>query len=142
MIYECTRDFIRLNETLGTIKNTSKTHTIEMSQTTLPNSGVLIYPAQELQFKGNELYIRCIDGVERVYVAPFITGNGYIGGSDYELPTASESIKGGVIIGAGLSMTGDTLSAVPNQLTTEYVVLDGLEGSIRDFIIYDGEVEE
>lgn len=33
-----------------------------------------------------------------------------VGGSDYELPTASEYIKGGVMIGEGLKMTGDTLN--------------------------------
>ena len=31
-------------------------------------------------------------------------------GADYELPTASEYIKGGVMIGEGLKMTGDTLN--------------------------------
>ena len=30
------------------------------------------------------------------------------GGTTYNLPTASESVKGGVKIGDGLSMTGDT----------------------------------
>ena len=33
------------------------------------------------------------------------------GGSQYELPTASASVKGGVKIGDGLTMEGDTLSA-------------------------------
>lgn len=55
------------------------------------------------------------------------------GGDSYTLPTASESTKGGVKIGSGLSMDGEVLSAtgdgVPNYTTSE---IDKVLGVVSD----------
>ena len=49
-----------------------------------------------------------------------ISGGG--GGSSYTLPTASETVKGGVKIGAGLSMEGDTLNNTNPTPATPYTL--------------------
>ena len=48
--------------------------------------------------------------------------NGAIHGTHYDLPTASESVKGGIMVGQNLFMDGDTLNAAAGGLSD--VVLD------------------
>lgn len=49
-----------------------------------------------------------------------ISGGG--GGSSYTLPTASETVKGGIKIGTGLSMEGDTLNNTNPTPATPYTL--------------------
>ena len=61
------------------------------------------------------------------------TLSGYsLGGGDYTLPTASNSVKGGIKVGTGLIMQGDTLHAV--QSTT--VILDTVPSTVEGAIWY------
>ena len=66
---------------------------------------------------------------------PDASGNVVVsgGGSDYSLPTASATVKGGVKVGDGLQMDGDTLNVVeaPYELIEEYTVPEGGVSTFR-----------
>ena len=47
------------------------------------------------------------------------------GGASYALPTASTSTKGGIVVGNGLAMNGDTLNVTPVNAFSEAVSLNG-----------------
>lgn len=71
MIYHVANDFIKINETSGTIQNTSNIYTIEISDSSEVDSGILLYPLNQISFSG-ERYLRCQDnGKVAVRVVPF-----------------------------------------------------------------------
>ena len=70
MIYTITSKFTKLNETQGTVQNSSNIYTLELSDSTEPDSGVLIFPLNKLSFSGTK-YLRCIDGNSQARVVSF-----------------------------------------------------------------------
>lgn len=70
MIYTITTEFTKLNETQGTVQNPSNIFTLELSDSNVPDSGVLIYPLNQLSFSGTK-YLRCIDGNTQARVVSF-----------------------------------------------------------------------
>lgn len=100
MLYQLSSDFIKISETFGTVQNTSAVHTIEMSQSDAPNSGILIYPLQKHSFKDTAIFLRCTDGGSAIVrVVPFELdvegGEGSVGtlilnGEEYKIATNTE----------------------------------------------------
>ena len=70
MLYSLSTDFTKLNETQGTVQNSSNIYTLELSDSDVPDSGVLIYPLNKLSFSGTK-YLRCIDGNSQARVVSF-----------------------------------------------------------------------
>lgn len=75
MLYTVTDDFIKINETQGTIQNSSRVYDIEVSDSPEPNSGIILFGLNKFSFSGTK-YIRCIGGNAQVRVVPFATDNG------------------------------------------------------------------
>lgn len=71
MLYTLSSDFIKLNETSGTVQNSSSICTLEISETPTPDSGILIFPLQKHSFKDTQLFLRSIDGFAQARVVPF-----------------------------------------------------------------------
>lgn len=98
MQYLVSKDnFTKITETKGTIQNISKTLTIEVSETQTKNSGVLLPPMGKIQFDGNSVYARCVDGAgAEARVIPFevVAGGGDGGGvtADFSLDQAGTTI--------------------------------------------------
>ena len=61
MFYQLTSDFLKLNETTGTVQNSS-VFTIELSNKKEFDSGILLFPRQYYSFSNTTLYARCIEG--------------------------------------------------------------------------------
>ena len=76
MRYSLSKDFIKINETTGTVQNPSQIRTLEMSENNTPNSGLLIPPLQAHTFVGTTIYLRCIDGLAEARVVPFLVDVG------------------------------------------------------------------
>ena len=74
MLYSLSTDFTKLNETQGTVQNSSNIYTLELSDSTEPDSGVLIFPLNKLSFNGTK-YLRCIDGNSQARVVSFAEVN-------------------------------------------------------------------
>lgn len=61
MRYTVTSEFTKLNESEGTIQNTSQIYSLEVSAYQSKDSGILVYPLNSITFKGSPVYMRCID---------------------------------------------------------------------------------
>ena len=81
MLYSLSTDFTKLNESQGTVQNSSNIYTLELSDSTEPDSGVLIYPLNKLSFSGTK-YLRCIDGNSQARVVSFAEVNASSGSAD------------------------------------------------------------
>lgn len=82
MRYTVTGDFIKINETAGTIQNTSRIYPVEVSNKSEANSGILLYPLNKFSFSGTPIYLRCMEGgCAEILVVPFIVNAGSGGGS-------------------------------------------------------------
>ena len=77
MLYTITSEFTKLNETQGTVQNSSNIYTLELSDSTETDSGVLIFPLNKLSFSGTK-YLRCVDGNTQARVVSFaeVTSSG------------------------------------------------------------------
>ena len=71
MIYTVGKDFIKLDETSGTVQNTSSTYTIEMATEPVINSGLHVYPQQNISFRNTDIYLRCLNGTAQIRCVPF-----------------------------------------------------------------------
>ena len=106
--------FITLPVTSGTVQNVSDTD-IEISDTQTVGSGIILNAGEYFSFHDATIYACArpvLDGgVGIISVVPFEEGGkgGGSGTDTYVLPTASESVKGGIRIGTGLEMTGESL---------------------------------
>lgn len=83
MIYRVTSDsFTKISEQSGTLQNVDPVCTVEMSNNTTFNNGILVYPHQKHTFSGTDIYLRCADegNTAEVHVVPF-TLDGKGGGS-------------------------------------------------------------
>lgn len=78
MIYNVTNNFIAVNETAGTIQNSSYAYTVEVSNKPENDSGILLFPLNKFTFSGTKLYMRCVDGDARarIRVVPFLLDYG------------------------------------------------------------------
>lgn len=77
--------FTKIAESKGVIQNTSKSATLEVSDSQTPNSGILLPPMSQLAFDG-DIYVRCANGGggTEARVVTFVatgTGNSGSGGS-------------------------------------------------------------
>ena len=71
MIYSVTNEFVKINETSGTIQNNSQT-TVEVSNTPSADTGILLPPLNKFSFNGETLYLRCVDNnFTEIRVVPF-----------------------------------------------------------------------
>lgn len=76
MRYIATRKtFTRINETSGTLQNTSKICDVEVSNEAVENTGIILSPQDKFSFSNATLYVRCVGGGgAEIRVVPFIIG--------------------------------------------------------------------
>ena len=121
MLYALTKDFIKINETTGTVQNSSKIRTLEMSDKNEVNTGIFIPPLRTYTFIDTEIYLRCVDGEGEARVVPFLVDTGSVDVSvasgtcssnlyGYTLHPATTESLGGVKIGDGFTMLGEYLT--------------------------------
>ena len=94
MIYTVTNDFVKINQTQGTIQNTSRVFDIEVSDSPSHNSGIILFGLNKFSFNGTK-YIRCIGGTAEVRVVPFATELSGGGSSVDDFDSQLDSILGG-----------------------------------------------
>lgn len=77
MKYTLSNSFTPIDLTAGTIQNVSQVSTVEISNSIVPNSGLLLDPREKITFSGENLYARCtgLNGAE-IRVTPFFVNNG------------------------------------------------------------------
>lgn len=77
MHYLLSKDFTQIAETSGTIQNTSKIYSVEISDNTQAGSGLILPPLDKFSFANKTLYARCheVAAVE-LRVVPFIATSG------------------------------------------------------------------
>lgn len=83
MIYRVSNEFVKINETSGTIQNTGSCYVIELSDRAEKGSGFLLNPRQSITFSG-ELFARRTGNDTRAVdlrVVPFFATQGGAGGS-------------------------------------------------------------
>ena len=115
MLYSIASEFVKINETRGTIQNTSSVYTVEISDKATADSGFLLYPLNKMSFDG-EVYLRCAEGGGRalIRVIPFFVNSG--GGASDSSVTVDDSL---VIADEDLdtlldeAFNGDGTSTVP-----------------------------
>ena len=78
MIYSVANDFVKINETSGTIQNTSSIFSVEISDKAEIDSGLILPPLNKISFSDKTLYARCIDENMRaeLRVVPFVVDMG------------------------------------------------------------------
>ena len=74
MKYIATRKtFTRINETSGTLQNTSKISDVEVSNEAVENTGIILAPQDKFSFSDATLYVRCVGGGgAEIRVVPFM----------------------------------------------------------------------
>ena len=77
MLYSIASEFVKINETHGTIQNTSSVYTVEVSDKAEIDSGFLLMPLNKMSFDG-EVYLRCAEGGGRalIRVVSFLVNSG------------------------------------------------------------------
>ena len=95
------------------------------------NAATPIAMVGEANHAADNLIIRIVSsGTPESYVYPAASG----GGSEYTLPTASATTKGGVKVGSGLQMSGEVLQVEPDtgyQLIESITVEEDVQNIIR-----------
>lgn len=73
MLYTVENDFLKIDETEGTIQNSSQIFHVEVSDKPVPDSGFILYPLHKISFVGTR-YLRCIEQGKFaiVRVVPFL----------------------------------------------------------------------
>lgn len=121
MRYIVSGEFTKIDETSGTIQNTSKINVVEVSDTNEKGSGIMLYPLDRFTFS-KSLYARCVDGGgAEVRVVPFeVDAQG--GGVSSTVVT----VPGGG--GSGIAFAGMILDTVSSTVDGGlwYEVTDGL----------------
>lgn len=112
MIYHVNNDFIKINETSGTIQNTSRVFDLEVSDSPTPNSGIILFGLNKFSFSNETIYLRCIDGVADVRVVPFVTdssggGSSSTSGDNFADDSDMENAYNDIFNGNGIP-TSDT----------------------------------
>ncbi len=80
MLYTVTNDFIKINESSGTIQNNSQIYDVEISHKQEVGSGILLRALNKFTFTNQTLFARCTskNGFATVNVVPFIVDSGAI----------------------------------------------------------------
>lgn len=84
MQYIVTGEFVKINETTGTIQNNSQSEDVEISDKAQAGSGIILHNLNKYSFSGVSLYARCVSGGWAVInVVPFVVDAGGVvsGGS-------------------------------------------------------------
>lgn len=128
------------SETSGSIQNISNEVTIEVSSSAEVGSGLILRPMQIINFDGT-VYVRSAGRKQATFTAvPFKVaaggGGSGGGGSTYTLPTASDSVKGGIRIGDGLTIKEEVLSA--DKQVNEWK--SGTVYKVGDIVISDNKL--
>lgn len=101
MKYTVGRDFIKLEETSGTILNLSAETTLEMATKPVAGSGKLIPPGEKQSYRYHTVFLRCIDGLAEASCEPYdidpktrADGDAFVADGDYlhltwDFPTGS-----------------------------------------------------
>lgn len=141
MRYVVSDDFVQINETSGTVQNASKINIVEVSDSTVKGSGIMLYPMDRFTFS-TSIYARCIEsGGAEVRVVPFeagVQGGGGDGSGTGTDPNAFSSVtvdSGRVIFynGAGLSVG----SFVLPEATTADVVIGSVSSTVDGGLWYE-----
>ena len=76
MRYVVTDQFTKLSETAGTIQNVGNIYSVEVSDKAEADSGILLYPLNQISFKSPIVYVRCTDsgGWAEIRVVSFVGG--------------------------------------------------------------------
>ena len=95
MRYSVTKDFIKLNETKGTIQNLSNINSVEVSNEAETDSGIFLLPLNKFSFNGTALFVRCAgEGGAIISVAPFMINCGAGGSSAVISDDVTETFSG------------------------------------------------
>lgn len=70
MVYHLTNEFTKINESSGTIQNSSSC-TLELSTKDENDSGISLLPRQMYVFRNATIYLRCMGNAATVRVVPF-----------------------------------------------------------------------
>lgn len=91
MIYLVGNDFIKIDETSGTIQNNSQIYDLEISHQAQINSGILLRSLNKYSFSNQTIYARCTDptGKVELRVVPFLVDMGLGDGS-----SSNDSVSG------------------------------------------------
>ena len=76
MLYSLTDSFTKINETSGTIQNSSYIFDVEISHKAENDSGILLRPLNKYSFSDQTIFARCVDGAAQIRVVPFIVDSG------------------------------------------------------------------
>ena len=91
MRYIVTNNFIKINETKGTIQNLSQINSVEVSNKAETDSGILLHPLNKFTFCDETIYLRCTGEIAEVSVVPFIVDA--FGGSSSGSSVGSDSFN-------------------------------------------------
>ena len=73
MRYFLSKDFTQIAQTSGTIQNTSRIYSAEISDSAQAGSGLILPPLNKISFVNKTLYARCVDVAVEIRVVPFLT---------------------------------------------------------------------
>lgn len=72
MKYVVTDAFTKVSETTGTIQNASRSNLVEISNSSVKGSGIVLEPYEKFTYSNKTIYARCADGKgAQVFVVPF-----------------------------------------------------------------------
>lgn len=134
MIYNVTSEFVRINETSGTIQNVSYIYEIEFSNQAVANSGILIRPHERISFSGTPFYVRCPypGSWAAIRVVPFFVEGGLNSGgtSAADTPLASDEEAENFLAAAwsGNYTTDPDADAVINDMWNSSTPIDTGDG--------------
>lgn len=75
MLYNVASSFVKIDETQGIIQNASSGNSIEVSDTGVADSGIILKPGESLSFTDTSIYVRTIGNKSSaVRVVPFVQG--------------------------------------------------------------------
>lgn len=134
MIYNVKNDFVQIDVTAGTIQNNSYVYPVEISNQTIANSGVLLYPLNKVSFSGDtKLYMRCVDGGAwaEIRVVPFTLDFGVAQGGGSSSTEISLDTQANNIIQDGWNSNytaDDDTNALVASMMTDTTPIDTGDG--------------
>lgn len=79
MIYNVQNDFIKIGVTSGTIQNNSYINDVEISNSAVNGSGIILRPLNKFTFTDQTIYARCVSGGwAEIRVVPFVVDGGSV----------------------------------------------------------------
>ena len=111
MKYVVTDAFTQISETTGTIQNASRSNLVEISNSSVKGSGILLEPYEKFTYSNTTLYARCVEGGgAEIRVVPFFFD---LGGTS----TATDSLDAAVDEIISDAMNGNYTSAPDTDAT-------------------------